>query len=1046
MGYRCRRIRRSRLFPCLSLVGFALAAAVLRGPAPAADASRLAGILGPGSTELGLVNLDPTGNTDALVTFYPQGGGAPIRRAVQGLEPFRYKGLDLYMEEALTKGAYAAVVTADRPLTTLTSTHWFDYGGRILHGDLVPSTAVLLPWVTKRLLGTEAAAVQVSIQNTAAAPATATFDLMASGSTTPSASATLAIGAGASVTVDLARHPDFAGLPDDFVGWGRVRSAVPLAVVAHIDIPAWPMSVFAVEGIPERATGEELTAPMVMNAPGERSSWITVLNPANAAVEVGLTYAGISGPCAGRTFTHDRASIGAGGIATFYQGDAPPPGAGRSPLPADCAAAARITATGPVAAVALVAGLSAPPARRAVTAYGALRDDQSGRQVLLPLIRRNRPGNSIIHVVNLSSEAATVTLEYASLASGRSLRPFTTCGTRCRVTIPAGGGHRWDFTLLGDFDDLSFGTARLTGDKPLLATVFELNIDRSMMRRGTDIAYNGTALDAVLSPAPSIRPIPLVLRRFGDAAPTRTPAPTSPVPTATPRDVSHKLGSSTLMVTNLSATGAADIAVDFSSQTGGPPVTIRHPGIAAGDTAYLDLSRLGGLADGVYAARVRANQPVAAVARTVWWDWCDGGHALMYNAPEAGTEVVLSSLFKPYSGPAPILTIQNTADQATTAVLRVMKFGETAPLAALAVPLDAGAATTFALDAHPFFARQLPNDAYLWGRVTADQPVAVLMTIWDRTEIGVSARAGQPAASARATWIAPMVFSDYAANPGVDGAHLDSGIQVLNPGPSTASVKVTYRGAEALGRASTCQAQTVEHDSGTPVSIPPGGSHGFGQYRPLGGAAGPSGLPADCAAAAVIEAEGGRVFARVGLSGRMFSEYGGIALDQGSRRVHLPFIRRQIQPMTLIQVQNLGAITATVALAIEDEGGRAFACGGDCEAAIPPLGAHLWWPSAIAGLPDNFSGSALVTSDQPVAAVVTAISHVSPGWLPIGGITFQGILNMASYRGVADTGRIETALPLLLKNGRFGTLAPTLGPAWSVNGGGVALLPALSNP
>jgi hypothetical protein len=1018
------RKRRSliRLIPIL--ITLAAGAAIFRQPAADLHAGRLAGIVGAGASGIQVQNLDPANNANVVVDFYKQGGGPPVTRVLPALLPLQAYSVYLPAEANLSNGAYAAIVSSDRPITTMTRTNWSSSGGSITHTDIEASTAVLVPTVHKNDAGH---ASIINIQNTdTSAAATATVELMASGSNTPSVSIALTINPGTSTTVDLGKHSAFASLPDGFRGWARITAAVPLAVVATTDITTSAKGVYAVDGIPETSTSATLTAPMVMNSVEGTTSGMVVLNPGTTPVDVNLSYTGISGSCAGQTIAHDAASIGAGERVVFYQADIPIPGTGRSHLPQGCAAAARIVATGPVAAVVSLANLSEGTS----AAYGALRTSQAGPQVMLPLIRRNFFGNSEVHVVNTSSSAATVTLEYAGTVSGQQ-RPFESCGPACQVTIPGGGGHRWAFADLVNFLDKSYGSARLISDQPLLATVSETNTNSSGVRMANDAAYNGTAMGAG-APTPSMRRhIPLALQGVGDPPPTRTPGgqPTPTAggqqpPTATPDTGGAGIsgaGVSGIQVVNMSRTTAADITVDFHSHAGGPAVQINLVDVPPGSIGNLYLPSQTELQNGVYAARISSDQPVGAIGRT---DWPASSAALFSNTAEEGTDIVLPLLMRDYNGQTSIVAVHNAdTDAASTVQFQVIPLGQTTPLATLSLDLPAGGGATVDMGGHPGLAG-LPANLSAWGRLTAGAPIAVSSVVGNPVNKGVYDVAGVPAGRAAATLNVPMAYNQFpVGDAGSAGGSLTSGISVLNPGTGPVSVKVSYRGADSGGRANACQGQTVEHGGGATAVIAAGSSQVFYQGDVDIPGSGRSGLPAGCAASAVIQATGGTVLATVNVvndapSSPAFmssAAYPAVAGDQGAERLYLSMIRRDhVLPAKLgtpIQVQNLGTAAASVTLTLRNSLGNIIACGADCTATIAPQGSRLWWPADLTAFPAGNYGSALIDSDQPVAAALLDFSET-------------GFYDQAIYLGIPESDQREATLPMVLRGWRIGVPVP----------------------
>lgn len=999
----------------------ALAAIAFGTDTPGAQASRLAGIAGTGVSAIQILNLDPSQEASVDALFYKQTGAPPVTLTQAGIPPLRTRNIYLPVQSTLASGAYAMVAAADRRISTLTITSWSATGASVAYGDLEPSTAVIVPHVRRHAGGQSSI---VMVQNTSVTTlATVTFDLIATESTTPSVSQTFNIAPGTSISLDLASHPSFSNVPAGFVGWVRLTSAIPVAAVAFND-STQPKAVYAVDGIPASNAATTLVAPFAVAAVGGGTSGISVLNPGTEPVDVAVTYRGAGGTCAGETIAHDSATVAAGAVAVFYQDNVALPVTGRSHLPDGCAAAATITASGPVLAVTNVANTL----QGSAAAYSALRPDQAGQNVILPLYRRNFLGSSDVHVVNPSDAVtATVSLEYLNDRAGDTA--FHACGSACQVTLAPGAAHRWVFADLGQIPDGSYGLARVVADAPVLATVLDNHAVSGT--QANDIAYNGVNAGSGQAAA---RHVPLALNSFGDPI-TRTPRPataTGTAPTPTPRPtgtpnpsgVLNLAGMTGVSITNLSPDTAADVTVDFVSQTGNGSASVTRTGVMPGAQTTIFLPAEPGLAeDDVLAARISASQPVAAVAQS---QWPATSHMAMYNAPHPATDVVVPWLLNAYAGQTSIVSIQNT-DAANGAAVSVafMPNGQTTPIETLDLPLGPGGATTFSLGTHPRLAN-LPTGSgsqagLIWARVTADRPVSVVTTVAQETaRHAVYHLAGVPASEAISEGYAPMLFRSYAVDPNdASAGTLTSGVTVLNPGPNPVGVKLTYRGADVLGRSHACAGQTIAHtamNGDVTTTVAPGALVAF--YQGNGAL---SHLPEGCAASGTLEVTGGEVFAAAtvinSVSGSV-AGFGILSADLGSPTVHLPIVRRQHTAglfSSPIQVQNLGDATASVTLHVRNSRGAAINCGADCTATIPSHGSRLWWPSDIAAWPAGEFGDATVTSDQPVAAVVMDMS-------------FNDMFDMTAYRGLANTGHAETNLPLLLNGGRIGDVEPPSGP------------------
>ncbi|MBI5566307.1 MAG: hypothetical protein HY870_15520 [Chloroflexi bacterium] len=109
------------------------------------------------------------------------------------------------------------------------------------------------------------------------------------------------------------------------------------------------------------------------------------------------------------------------------------------------------------------------------------------------------------------------------------------------------------------------------------------------------------------------------------------------------------------------------------------------------------------------------------------------------------------------------------------------------------------------------------------------------------------------------------------------------------------------------------------------------------------------------------------------------------------------------------QVQNVGPATANIVVTAYDKNGAATFSASQSVAAGA---AFTFVPSNFAGMPAGFQGSAVVSSDQPIKAIVAVTNQLA------GTLGVSGGKGVAQYQG---TESVDTALYFpLAKNNRFG--------------------------
>ena len=134
----------------------------------------------------------------------------------------------------------------------------------------------------------------------------------------------------------------------------------------------------------------------------------------------------------------------------------------------------------------------------------------------------------------------------------------------------------------------------------------------------------------------------------------------------------------------------------------------------------------------------------------------------------------------------------------------------------------------------------------------------------------------------------------------------------------------------------------------------------------------------------------------------MAGSYSGVTADATATEVNLPLVMRNHGDPpwnTTISVQNAGPITATVTLAFQPSPG--FPGSPDTiNDTIPPSAAHRYDQLGQTDLGDEFVGSVVVTSDQPVAAEVNEIE--------------TGGSRLMSYTGFSGAGSSTVNIPLVM--------------------------------
>jgi hypothetical protein len=152
---------------------------------------------------------------------------------------------------------------------------------------------------------------------------------------------------------------------------------------------------------------------------------------------------------------------------------------------------------------------------------------------------------------------------------------------------------------------------------------------------------------------------------------------------------------------------------------------------------------------------------------------------------------------------------------------------------------------------------------------------------------------------------------------------------------------------------------------------------------------GPSGLPENCTAAAVVTADGGGVIGAVvlrdtvvrpggGREVRTAAAYNTFAPDEGGTSVFLVLYRNQHLAFRItsgVAVQNVSAEVAQVELRVAPASGGSGSACDECIARIEPGRSHFWDAAAVPAMRQNEYGTARVESTGPVVVVVNDASR-----------------------------------------------------------------------
>jgi hypothetical protein len=472
-----------------------------------------------------------------------------------------------------------------------------------------------------------------------------------------------------------------------------------------------------------------------------------------------------------------------------------------------------------------------------------------------------------------------------------------------------------------------------------------------------------------------------------------------PTQTATPvpRIVPSNLSSS-IRLQNLDRSNQAQVELSFFRiDRDDPPVSLAVPAIPPGGVAEIDLNDSQELANGPYSAAVSSSAQIGAVQRTQWTPRED---VSMYSSPETAPELIVPWFTKRADGYKSVLFLQNSDPSAVAiADVELIPYGIFTPTAKVrrTIPAHKSAAVDPVADGDLVL---LPESFVGWVRIQSTAALAGIAVVENEQSVrSVLTYSAVPSTTVASKLYAPLIHRRWPVDE-TGEQQLSSAVVLFNSSTITSTIEVTYHGVGG-----SCAGSI--YSQGPFELVPAGRLHLQHADWPPGDP--PSPLPGEsCTYSAVIAFEGGSVSALVtsGLTwdrgAAVSSAYVARPAEISGPIIALPSVRRGLQPdrsglSTGLQVQNVGEDDANVVLELYDEEGNPVeGCGDDCVASIAPGVAYLWWPPDIAAVPEDWDGSAWITSDQPVSAAAYEVATT-------------GALDMGIFRGLPA--RETTSLP-----------------------------------
>lgn len=396
---------------------------------------------------------------------------------------------------------------------------------------------------------------------------------------------------------------------------------------------------------------------------------------------------------------------------------------------------------------------------------------------------------------------------------------------------------------------------------------------------------------------------------------------------------------SAFTIQNLEANTAACEFVLYDP-TGAEKYTGSNISIGANGSYFVYVGNLP-ISSGQYSGVIKCDRQVAAVSNAT-----GSGSADSYNALGPGdinNVLYAPGLYRSYHGYMSNVVAQNTTGAPIDITLDLFVAGNPSAIKSYKMTgVPANASVTFDQNAET----DLPNGLYS-GRITGTGAVAAVANLWNSAQLFSYSLV----ASGGPTAYTPVIMNNYAG--------FSTALTIQNMGSSPTQVQVTY-------------------SNGVNKTITVAGNSPYLLYTPN------EGLAAGIYSAKAQSLDGGTIVALVNESAGNNRAGSYTGFKAGSLTANAPIILKgYFNYSTSITCQNVGGAPANITFAYSNGATQTIA-------GVPVNGSALAYQPNLGSLPNNFNGSAVITSAQPIVCVVNenqVTNTASQDWL----LTYRAI-------------------------------------------------------
>lgn len=358
------------------------------------------------------------------------------------------------------------------------------------------------------------------------------------------------------------------------------------------------------------------------------------------------------------------------------------------------------------------------------------------------------------------------------------------------------------------------------------------------------------------------------------------------------------------------------------------------PPIPPGDSAYVYVPTLTGLADGQYAGVVSCDQPVAAVV-----NFSDPDSGASYSGvTEVGSTLYAPGIYDNYYNYYSNVVVQNASSTSINITIEIYQPGSSTPVyTATRTNVPPYGFVTFEQEG----LSELLDNRFYSAKIIGTGNIAAVVNIYGKGPYNNQLYSYNPVATGATTLYAPVIMNNYYG--------YNTALVIQNMGSSTAEVRITY--SNGLVKTTT---------------IAPGAADS--RYTPL------EGLPTGSLVGAKIESLNNQplaVLVNESTNKNRAASY--IGFSQGSTVVRAPIVmRRYYKYNTSVTCQNVGTAAATMSISY---GGIS---GSTTSPSVPVNGIHMFYQPTDPLLANNWIGSATITSSQPIVCIINEDMNEPP--------------------------------------------------------------------